>query len=1291
MRFVFITMDGNHAGALREAERMLQRDQHVDLSLGLYDATTLREPDDWARLHADMARADFVFGSMLFGEELVRPLERALEATICSRCIITSNPSLIYKTRLGKFTLKLHNEADENPLMQWARKLRPKKDNKHGEGRRQLAMMRNIGKLLQHIPGKARDLHTYIVVHQYWLHASPENLRRMLCLLIDRYVPEYAGKLVVQEPLIYPDVALFHPDAPAPFESLAAYQQWRGEHDKKTRRQEDKKTRRQEDLPVTRCGTVGLLSLRTVALSGNTAHLDALVHALEARGLDVRLAYSSGLDFRPAIDAFFRGQGTGNREQNRKLLSPVPCSLSPEIDVLINGAGFSLVGGMAESRPDESRTALEALDVAYVEAIPLAFQRVEEWRRDDTGLSPIQIAMNVAVPELDGIAEPLVYGGPTAGSDRFVALPDQIEMIAERVAKRVELRRTPNAEKKIAIALFSFPPNLGNVGTAAYLDVFVSVHRLLAELKEQGYTVDLPATPEDLRHMIVDGNAMQHGTDGNVAARLPLADYRRMFPDYADIEPFWGLAPGELLNDGKDFYILGAQCGNVFVGIQPSFGYERDPMRLLMAKDAAPHHGFAAFYTWLAHVFEANAVLHFGTHGALEFMPGKQAGMSAQCWPTRLIGGLPNFYYYSVNNPSEATIAKRRGLATLISYMVPPLQQAGLYKGLRVLKDSLEFYRTRPSAELLVDLRDQAERLGLVVEQANADTSDEEYVTGLAHELLAVEQRMIPLGLHTLGAQPAAVELTDALALVASFHRLPSGQTLPQIIAAHFGWDYEQLRHNVATNRAAQDRWIKVEAIVRGFAKLRVESDALSIDALRQIDASLAKLHATVQPLWKHLGELLGNMQRECELPALVHALAGGYTAPSPGNDVARNPAVVPTGRNIHGLDPFRVPNAAAVLAGERLMRELIERLTHEQGRAPETVALVLWGTDNLKSDGEGVAQALALFGAQTVIDELGNVADVALIPLAELGRPRIDVVMTVSGIFRDLFSHQMALLDKAARLAATADEPLTRNFVRKHALCQAAELNVTLDEAATRVFANAAGNYGANVNHLVESGTWEQDGELAEAFMERKSFAYGPRGQWREARPIFEKALATVDIAFQNIDSFEVGISDIDHYYENLGGLIKSVEKLRGEAPPALVADALATVGSRISSLERMVRLESRAKLLNPKWFEAMLSHGYEGVREIEARVSNTYGWSATAGAVEGWVYQGVADTFLLDDAMRQRMIDMNPHATASIARRLLEANGRGFWDADEATLDALRELYADLEDRMEGVAVGA
>jgi magnesium chelatase subunit H len=372
--------------------------------------------------------------------------------------------------------------------------------------------------------------------------------------------------------------------------------------------------------------------------------------------------------------------------------------------------------------------------------------------------------------------------------------------------------------------------------------------------------------------------------------------------------------------------------------------------------------------------------------------------------------------------------------------------------------------------------------------------------------------------------------------------------------------------------------------------------------------------------------------------------------------------------------------------AGTELVRQMLERLAAEQGSLPETVAMVLWGADNLKSDGEGVAQCLALLGARPVEDELGNVADVVLIPLEELGRPRIDVVITVSGIFRDLFHHQSGLLDKAVRLAAAADEPVEWNFVRKHTQAHAAELGVSPEEAAARVFSNAAGSYGANVNHLVESSAWEADEQLSDTFLSRKSFAYGPDGQWRGARQVMERSLATVDAAFQNIDSFELGISDVDHYYEYLGGVAKSVEKLKGKRPPVMVADAIA-LDDRLSSLEQMVRLESRAKLLNPKWFEAMMSHGYEGVREIEIRVSNTYGWSATADAVEGWVYGDIADTFLLDDAMRERMAHANPHATAGIARRLLEAEDRGFWDADEEMIRQLRELYGDLEDRLEGV----
>mgnify|MGYP005836334017 CR=1 FL=1 len=1278
LRFVYITMDGGHHSALHEAARRLKAETGITMHLGLYNTPKLRTPEDWARLERDLLQADFIFGCMIFGEEYVRPLQALLEKATAPIGFIISNPALIYTTRLGGFVLSAPKKDEEPGLIkQWLQKLRPKKDG-NAERQRQTSLMKNLTKLMKYVPGKVRDLHTFIALHDFWIHSSPENLKRMMALLIDRYVPGGHGKVTVQDAIEYADMAIYHPDAPEPFGDIASYVQWR----KQTGRPVGANDRTWQ-------GSVGLLTQRAIILSGNTEPLDTLIRNLEAQGLEARTVYSAMLDFRPAVHHFLGGSADSDQTLARAGL--------PKADALMNLMGFPLVGGPAGARPDQALSTLESLDVGYFDMIPLSYQSVDDWQQNDIGLVPIQTAMNIALPELDGAAEPMIYGGPIVDRDKFVPLQEELTITARRMARHVRLHRKANADKKIALVLFNFPPNLGNAGTAMYLDVFESVYRLLQALQAEGYQVDLPDSTDALRKMVVEGNATQFGTDCNVAAQLPLDDYRRLFPAHTEIEPYWGYAPGELLTNGKAFYIMGAQLGNIFVGVQPSFGYERDPMRLLMGKNASPHHGFAAFYTWLEHVYDADAVLHFGTHGALEFMPGKQVGVSANCWPTRLIGSLPNYYYYCVNNPSEASIAKRRGAATLVSYLVPPLQQAGLYKGLRLLKDSIDNYHRRPDPELLTDIHTQAERLGITV--ADGD-SDEAYLAALGHELIQVEHRMIPLGLHVLGRAPQADELADMLALVATFKPVPHPRKatdklppLPALIAQGLGWDYAELQRTLKTDPLAQARFEQVETLLHDALRLFVAAPRNGHVDSRAIDAFL-KQHAnipdgTLARLWAYLDDLSQRIIHDHELTNLLHSLNAGFIPPSPGNDVVRNDAIVPTGRNIHALDPMRVPTASAHAAAKKLVEELLKRLTTEQGALPESIAMMLWGTDNLKSDAEGVAQVMALIGVRALDDELGNVADVELIPLEELGRPRIDVVMTLSGIFRDLFHHQIQLLDKAMRMVAAADEPVELNFIRKHALAQAAEMGISLNEAATRIYCNAPGAYGANVNHLVESSTWDDDSEISNTFLSRKSFAFSAdgssTGSWFAARDLMERNLATVDAAFQNIDSFELGISDVDHYYEYLGGVTKSVEKLRGQRPPVLVADAIGS--DRLASIEQMVRLESRTKLLNPKWHDAMLTHGYEGVREIELRVSNTYGWSATAGAVEGWVYNDIAETFLLDEAMRTRMAKANPHATAAIARRLLEAEARGFWDASDDLIDQLREIYGNLEDQLEGV----
>ena len=420
------------------------------------------------------------------------------------------------------------------------------------------------------------------------------------------------------------------------------------------------------------------------------------------------------------------------------------------------------------------------------------------------------------------------------------------------------------------------------------------------------------------------------------------------------------------------------------------------------------------------------------------------------------------------------------------------------------------------------------------------------------------------------------------------------------------------------------------------------------------------------------------------QLPALMRALSGHYIAPVPGGDLIRSPEIVPTGRNIHAFDPFRMPTAFAMAEGGKQADLLLE--THPS--LPRTVALVLWGSDNIKSDGGPIGQALALMGAKPRFDNFGRLSGADLIPLKKLGRPRIDVVMTLSGIFRDLLPLQTRMLAEAALKCAEADEPLEQNYIRAHALAYAEEMGCDLETAALRVFSNAEGAYGSNVNQLVDSSAFGDEDELADAYEARKSFAYGINGKAAQNPALLQKALKDVDLAYQNLESVELGVTTVDHYFDTLGGISRAVKRAKGgEGAPVYIGDQ--TRGSaKVRTLQDQVALETRSRSLNPKFYEALLNHGHEGVRQIEAHVTNTLGWSATTGEVEPWVYQRLSETFLLDEEMRERLAALNPQASMRMANRLLEASDRDYWAPDEATLEALQDAADALEDRMEGVA---
>jgi magnesium chelatase subunit H len=562
----------------------------------------------------------------------------------------------------------------------------------------------------------------------------------------------------------------------------------------------------------------------------------------------------------------------------------------------------------------------------------------------------------------------------------------------------------------------------------------------------------------------------------------------------------------------------------------------------------------------------------------------------------------------------------------------------------------------------------------------------DQIVLKLYEQLLEVEQRLIPTGLHVFGQPSKNGEMADLLRMVASFDRPEVGiRSLPDLIAAGLGLpEYQRLVNESATSSARLQERERVEAIMRDAiatflpaAKGEEAAAYLSREASVPQEASLK--------VFNFLAQVRQRLSVNHELDALTRALRGEYVEPGPGADIIQNPDILPTGRNIYALNPYGIPSPVAYRKSEAVVAALLQRYLAEQGRYPEAMAMVLWGTDNIKTQGEGVAQALGFMGVEPRRDQLNRVTDVEVVPLERLGRPRIDVVMTVSGIFRDLFGATMALLDKAVRRVAERAEPVEMNFVRKHVQERMAD-GGSFENGVIRIFSNAPGNYGTNVDAMVLGSQWERPDEIGDLFVRRKCFAYGREAQGREARALMEQALARVEVTYQNIDTLEVGITDVDHYFEYLGGVSQAVEKRAGGRPKIYLSDALSPA-AKIRSLEETVRLETRTKTLNPKWYEGMLKHGFSGVAQIEHHVTNTFGWSATVDAVDDWVYDEIAQTYVLDGKMLDRLRSFNPHATRHLVERLLEAHGRGFWAADEEVIDQLRESFATLEDELEGI----
>ncbi|WP_382466567.1 cobaltochelatase subunit CobN [Streptomyces noursei] len=960
--------------------------------------------------------------------------------------------------------------------------------------------------------------------------------------------------------------------------------------------------------------------------------------------------------------------------------------------------------------------ALTALDVPILQALCLTGARAA-WEENDEGLSPLDAASQIAVPEFDGRLITVPFSFKEIDEDGlpvYVADAERAARVAGIAVRHARLRHIPAAEKRLALVLSAYPTKHSRIGNAVGLDTPASAVALLRRLKAEGYDFGTEPVPglasgdgDELIYALIEagGHDQEWLTEEQLArnpVRIPAADYRRWYGTLPQelresVEEHWGPPPGEMFLDRSrnpegDIVLAALRRGNLLILIQPPRGFGENPIAIYHDPDLPPSHHYLAAYRWIATPtadggFGADAMVHLGKHGNLEWLPGKNAGLSAACGPDAALGDLPLVYPFLVNDPGEGTQAKRRVHATLVDHLVPPMARADSYGDIARLEQLLDEYAAissmdpakLPAIRAQIWTLIQAAKLDhdLGLEARPDDDGFDDFLLHVDGWLCEVKDAQIRDGLHVLGAAPVGEARVNLVLAILRARQIWGGTSALPGLREALGLD-----ESAATRTAADE----AEAVARGLVQAMedAEWDPAAV-------ARVAEGHPTA------VADVLDFAARQvvprlagttAEVDHAVHALNGGFVPAGPSGSPLRGLVnVLPTGRNFYSVDPKAVPSRLAWETGQALADSLLTRYREDNGDWPESVGLSLWGTSAMRTSGDDVAEALALLGIRPVWDDASRrVTGLEAVELDELGRPRIDVTLRISGFFRDAFPHVIGLLDDAVRLAAGLDEPADRNFVRAHAQ---ADLAAHGDErrATTRIFGSRPGTYGAGLLQLIDSRDWRTDADLAEVYTVWGGYAYGRGLEGRPAREEMETAYKRIAVAAKNTDTREHDIADSDDYFQYHGGMVATVKALKGKAPEAYIGDSTRPETVRTRTLVEETSRVFRARVVNPRWIEAMRRHGYKGAFELAATVDYLFGYDATTGVVADWMYDKLAQTYVLDPENRAFLQEANPWALHGIAERLLEAESRGMWEKPDAeTLAALREAFLETEGELEG-----
>ncbi|GHF21289.1 cobaltochelatase CobN [Amycolatopsis deserti] len=1042
---------------------------------------------------------------------------------------------------------------------------------------------------------------------------------------------------------------------------------------------------------------VAILYYRAHHLSGNTRFVEALAEAVEDAGGQALPIYCASL-----------------RSREPEMMAELRKADALLVTVLAAGGTRPSEAGAGGDDEAWDVAELAALDVPTLQALCLTSDRAT-WEANDDGLSPLDAGNQMAVPEFDGrlITVPFSFKEiDDDGLPHYVPDPERAARVAGIALAHARLRHTPPPERKIVLMLSAYPTKHSRVGNAVGLDTPASAVELLRRMREQGYDLGDEPFPgvEPTGTDQPDGDALIHaliaagGQDpewlteeqlsGN-PIRVPAARYREWFAALpedlrAEIEEHWGPPPGDLYvdrssNPDGDIVLASLRAGNVVLMIQPPRGFGENPVAIYHNPDLPPSHHYLACYRWIEEEFGAHAVVHLGKHGSLEWLPGKNAGLSPSCGPDAVLGNLPLIYPFLINDPGEGAQAKRRAHATIVDHLIPPMARAESYGDLARLEQLLDEHANiaamdpakLPAIRQQIWTLIQAAKLDhdLGISERPHDAEFDDFLLHIDGWLCEVKDAQIRDGLHVLGAAPAGEARVNLVLAMLRAQQMWGGKAgavpgLRSVLGLRDGAPTSEVDAIEASARALVEAMEK-----RDWAPEAVAEVAPDPEVARVLTFAATEI----------VPRLAGTAG---EIDAVLHALDGGYIAAGPSGSPLRGLVnVLPTGRNFYTVDPKAIPSRLAWETGQALAESLLRRYREDTGEWPKSVGLSVWGTSAMRTSGDDAAEVLALLGVQPVWDDASRrVTGLEPIPLAELGRPRIDVTVRISGFFRDAFPHVVDLLDDAVRLAASLDEPASDNFVRAHVQADLAEHG---DErrATTRIFGSKPGAYGAGILPLLDSGNWRDDADLAEVYATWGGYAYGRGLDGVEARPDMESAYRRIEVAAKNTDTREHDIADSDDYFQYHGGMIAFTRALTGQAPASYVGDSTSPDAVRTRSLSEETARVFRARVVNPRWIAAMRKHGYKGAFELAATVDYLFGFDATAGVVQDWMYEKLSQSYVLDQQNQEFLAKANPWALRGIIERLTEAADRGLWaEPDPELLGELREVYLRTEGELEG-----